>query len=80
VERQHNLGLAASMRAGVTALCDEHGRAIILEDDLEVSPSFLRFMNDSLDSLCRRAARHGRSRATCSRWTSAARTTRCSCR
>jgi GT2 family glycosyltransferase len=49
VEREHNLGLAASMRAGVTALCDEHGRAIILEDDLEVSTTFLRFMNESLD-------------------------------
>lgn len=49
VERTENLGLARSMRTGVGALCDEFGRAIILEDDLEVSPTFLRFMNDALD-------------------------------
>jgi hypothetical protein len=49
VERDENLGLAKSMRAGVTALCDEAGRAIILEDDLEVSATFLRFMNEALD-------------------------------
>jgi len=49
VEREHNLGLAASMRSGVGALCEEFGRAIILEDDLEVSPTFLRFVNDALD-------------------------------
>jgi hypothetical protein len=49
VEREHNLGLAASMRAGVTELCEAHGRAIILEDDLEVSSTFLRFMNAALD-------------------------------
>ncbi len=49
VEREQNLGLRRSMRTGVTELCNEHGRAIILEDDLEVSPTFLRFMNDALD-------------------------------
>jgi GT2 family glycosyltransferase len=49
VEREENLGLAKSMRAGVSALCDEFGRAIILEDDLEVSSTFLRFMNEALD-------------------------------
>ncbi|MFN0253012.1 MAG: glycosyltransferase family A protein [Kofleriaceae bacterium] len=49
VEREQNLGLRRSMRTGVTELCNQHGRAIILEDDLEVSPTFLRFMNDALD-------------------------------
>jgi hypothetical protein len=49
VERDHNLGLAKSMRTGVSALCDEFERAIILEDDLEVSPTFLTFMNAALD-------------------------------
>jgi hypothetical protein len=49
VERDRNLGLAASMRRGVTELCDEFGRAIILEDDLEVSTTFLAFMNAALD-------------------------------
>jgi len=49
VARDENLGLATSMRTGVAALCDEHGRAIILEDDLEVSATFLRFMAAALD-------------------------------
>lgn len=49
VERDENLGLRRSMRTGVTALCNEYGRAIILEDDLEVAPTFLRFMNEALD-------------------------------
>ena len=49
VEREQNLGLAKSMRTGVSALCDEFGRAIILEDDLEVSPTFLAFMNEALE-------------------------------
>jgi FkbM family methyltransferase len=49
VEREANLGLRKSMRAGVSALCEEYGRAIILEDDLEVAPTFLRLMNDALD-------------------------------
>ena len=49
IEREQNMGLAASMRSGVSALCEESGRAIILEDDLEVSSTFLRFMNQALD-------------------------------
>ncbi|HEY1551333.1 MAG TPA: hypothetical protein VGG28_26070 [Kofleriaceae bacterium] len=49
VERERNLGLATSMRTGVSELCDEFGRAIILEDDLEVSATFLTFMNAALD-------------------------------
>jgi hypothetical protein len=49
VERERNLGLATSMRTGVGALCDEFGHAIIVEDDLEVSPTFLAFMNDALE-------------------------------
>ncbi len=48
VERAQNMGLATSMRAGVTELCEAAGRAIILEDDLEVAPTFLRFMHDAL--------------------------------
>lgn len=44
-----NQGLAASIMGGVTALCREHGRAIVLEDDLIVSPAFLGYMNAALD-------------------------------
>jgi hypothetical protein len=49
IEREENLGLARSIRTGVSSLCDEFGGAIILEDDLEVSATFLRFMNEALD-------------------------------
>jgi hypothetical protein len=48
VERQHNLGLADSIIEGVTTLCERHGQVVVLEDDLVVSPHFLRFMSDSL--------------------------------
>jgi hypothetical protein len=46
--RDRNLGLSASIIAGVTAVLARHGRAIVVEDDLIVSPHFLRFMNDGL--------------------------------
>lgn len=49
VERERNLGLAASVIDGVTRLCDEFGRVIVLEDDLIVSPHFLEYMNTALD-------------------------------
>ena len=49
VEREQNFGLAKSIRTGVSELCAEHGRAIVLEDDLEVSTTFLGFMNAALD-------------------------------
>ena len=44
VERSENKGLARSIVDEVTALCAEAGRVIVLEDDLEVSPDFLRYM------------------------------------
>lgn len=49
VERETNFGLARSIIEGVTRLCEEYGRVIVLEDDLITSPHFLRFMNDALD-------------------------------
>ncbi len=49
VERDKNLGLANSIIDGVTRLCNEYGRAIVLEDDMVTSPYFLRYMNDALD-------------------------------
>jgi len=49
VERETNLGLADSIIEGVTTVCAKHGRVVVLEDDLIVSPHFLRFMNDTLD-------------------------------
>ncbi|MGH2530818.1 MAG: hypothetical protein ACRDJW_00800 [Thermomicrobiales bacterium] len=48
IEREHNLGLSASIIAGVTELCDRYGKVIVVEDDLAVAPSFLQFLNDGL--------------------------------
>ncbi len=49
VEREANLGLAQSIISGVTEVVDEHGRVIVLEDDLVTSPYFLKYMNDALN-------------------------------
>ncbi len=49
VEQPRNLGLARSIIAGVSQLCEAQGRVIVLEDDLEVVPGFLRFMNEALN-------------------------------
>jgi len=49
VERDSNMGLANSVITGVTQVCGERGRVIVLEDDLVTAPTFLRFMNDALD-------------------------------
>jgi len=50
IERTENQGLAANVIAGVTEQVNRYGRVIVLEDDLIVSPYFLRFMNDALDA------------------------------
>jgi hypothetical protein len=49
IERERNFGLAASVIAGVTQLCEEFGRAIAVEDDLLTAPDFLDFMNCALE-------------------------------
>jgi len=49
IERDRNLGLANSVIDGITQLCAEHGRVIVLEDDLVVSPVFLNYMNTALE-------------------------------
>ena len=48
-ERDENFGLANSIIHGVTKLCNEFGRVIVVEDDLVTSPFFLRYMNEALD-------------------------------
>ena len=48
VERQQNVGLAQNISQGLTEILEEQGKAIVVEDDLEVSPAFLRYMNDGL--------------------------------
>lgn len=49
IEREENMGLANSIITGVTELCDKYGRVIVVEDDLVVSPYFLKYMNTALD-------------------------------
>lgn len=44
-----NLGLSRSVIAGVSDVVERFGRAIVVEDDLELSPAFLTFMNQALD-------------------------------
>lgn len=44
-----NLGLSRSVIAGVSDVVERFGRAIVVEDDLELSTSFLTFMNQALD-------------------------------
>jgi hypothetical protein len=50
VERSANMKLAGSIVDGVTRICEERGRVIVLEDDLVTSPHFLTYMNDALDA------------------------------
>ena len=48
VFRARNLGLAQSIISGVSELLREHAHVIVLEDDLVLSPHFLRYMNQAL--------------------------------
>lgn len=47
--RQSNMGLARNVIDGVSTQVAKYGRVIVLEDDLILSPFFLRFMNAALD-------------------------------
>jgi len=49
VLRPANFGLARNITEGVTAMLARHERVIVLEDDVLVTPHFLRFMNEALD-------------------------------
>ena len=49
VYQDENIGLANSIIGGVSDVFNEYERVIVLEDDLETSPTFLRFMNQALD-------------------------------
>jgi Glycosyl transferase family 2 len=48
VEREQNFGLARNITTGVSDVLARSERVIVLEDDLVVSPFFLRFMNEAL--------------------------------
>lgn len=45
-----NQGLAKNVTDGVTRVLEQHDRVIVLEDDLQLSPYFLRWMNDCLEA------------------------------
>jgi hypothetical protein len=49
IERERNLGLGGSIVAGVTETLGEHGAAIVIEDDLELSPVALDYFNAALE-------------------------------
>jgi hypothetical protein len=48
IERPYNFGLAKSIISGVTEILEKYDRVIVLEDDLVISPYFLKYMNDAL--------------------------------
>lgn len=47
-EAHSNAGLAASVIAGVTQVCEQTGEVIVIEDDLLLAPTFLAYMNRAL--------------------------------
>lgn len=49
VIREENLGLGKSLKTGVTELLSKHDKLIVLEDDLIVTDSFLKYMNTGLN-------------------------------
>lgn len=48
IEREQNWGLANSLIAGISELTETYGKAIVVEDDLVLSPFFLDYMNKAL--------------------------------
>jgi hypothetical protein len=48
IDSSTNHGLAGSVITGVTQVVESHGCVIVVEDDLELSPAFLGFMNRAL--------------------------------
>ena len=49
IKRNYNFGLADNIINGVSEVMAKHKRAIILEDDIVVSPVFLEYMNMGLE-------------------------------
>jgi hypothetical protein len=49
IERSSNYGLSKNIIDGINHTFKKYDKVIILEDDLEVSPFFLNYMNDALD-------------------------------
>lgn len=49
IEREQNIGLAHNIISGVSDVISEHGRVIVLEDDIIPQRGFISYMNDALD-------------------------------
>lgn len=49
IEREDNIGLANSVITGVSNIIKKYGKIIVLEDDIETSKFFLKFMNKGLE-------------------------------
>lgn len=49
IEADSNIGLAESIRTGVSEVIQINGKVIVLEDDIICSPAFLNFMNIALN-------------------------------
>ena len=47
--QEKNRGLAESIITGVTEVVNRSGKVIVVEDDLVVIPTFLKYMNEALD-------------------------------
>ena len=47
--REENFGLSKNIIEGISDVLSSYERVIVLEDDIVVSPFFLRFMNEALD-------------------------------
>ena len=61
IENNFNLGLSRNIIEGITKTLKIYDSVIILEDDLEVSPYFLNYMNDALKCVCVYVFTHPRS-------------------
>ena len=48
-KRESNIGLARNVIEGVGETIEKHGSVIVIEDDLTVSPFFIRYMNSALN-------------------------------
>lgn len=46
---EKNRGLTTSIVSGITEIVKRYGKVIVVEDDLELSPGFLKYMNDALN-------------------------------
>lgn len=49
IEREKNWGLSNSLIDGISKIVNDYGKVIVVEDDIVVSPFFLKFMNEALN-------------------------------